>query len=130
MHWPLAPSFDHPGLISGNRALLVQAAAALIGERNFAAKQIDRSCIRVGLDPTPFYRDPAVETYLDHITETLRTAGYPLYEVPLPRHDVVLEAHAILTLAEARDVYAHLEDTDIERLGAAAVKGLRFDSER
>lgn len=121
--WPLAPSFDHVGLISKTSELLFRSAGVLLGSPYKRSEFSDRSRIRIGYETTPpALRSEEASTAMNNITRSLEASGYRLIPIELPDREAVIETHGIITLTEAALVYQGLTAAECGKLGPAAIK--------
>jgi Asp-tRNA(Asn)/Glu-tRNA(Gln) amidotransferase A subunit family amidase len=124
--WPLAPSFDHVGLLASSSALLLRAARVLLGSSIGPSMSPERSRIRVGIESNPTVaRHPQVCALMQEAIRALRAAGYSLVSVELPDRDLIVDSHSTITLIEAASLYRDLGDQDIQNLGSAAIRALK-----
>jgi Asp-tRNA(Asn)/Glu-tRNA(Gln) amidotransferase A subunit family amidase len=119
--WPMAPGFDHVGLMTSGYPLLVAGAAALLGRPVGLA----RARPRFGVDLARLAAcDPAVAAAFLGAVERIRQAGFDVRPVTLPDRQATGVVHATLVLAAARAVYAGLWPLDAAALGAGAHRAL------
>lgn len=127
--WPLAPSFDHVGLLARTRDLLIRGSNALIdgaGAPVNSEAWSSRSTIRVGIERCPpALRENWAGRGLDNAIQQLRTAGYNLVPVDLPDRERLIRVHGTLTLAESCPIYGALAEHDLQRLGIAAISATK-----
>jgi Asp-tRNA(Asn)/Glu-tRNA(Gln) amidotransferase A subunit family amidase len=124
--WPLASSFDHIGLIAKTRDLLFQSAGVLLGLSDERTEFPGRSSVRIGIEATPpALRSEQVSAAMENTIRSLEASGYGLVAVELPDREATIEAHGIITLAEAARVYQELGAADRTKLGSAAIKALK-----
>lgn len=124
--WPLAPSFDHVGLLAKTAQLLLRSVRVLLGSRDERRDLPDRSRIRVGFEVSPaVLRSEQISAAIERVVQSLAASGYDLIPVELPERDVVIETHGIITLAESLHVYQGLTESECAELGAAAIQAQR-----
>jgi Asp-tRNA(Asn)/Glu-tRNA(Gln) amidotransferase A subunit family amidase len=123
--WPLAPTFDHVGLLARSPELLVNASQTLLGIVPGIPKPYSRQRLRIGVETRqPAFRSAWVKQGLKRITELLRSLGHAIVPVELPERETAIEAHGIITLLEGLRVYRGLTASERTMLGAAAVRAL------
>jgi len=141
--WPLAPSFDHVGLLSRELPVLCVAARALLNERQIegdvryssreTASSIkpatDRPLAIAIEDAVPWYGEPGIRASMRKVKLGLLQAGHKLKRAKLPNLDQLADAFSCLVLSEAREFYEHLSTKDRSNLGPAARRALsvKFD---
>ena len=141
--WPLAPSFDHVGLLSRELHVLCVAARVLLNEKQIAgsakysstktASSItpakDRPLVIAIEDSVPWYGEPSIRSTMRQIKLRLLQAGHKFKRAKLPNRDELADAFSFLVLSEAREFYEHLSTKDRSKLGPAAHRALsaKFD---
>jgi len=141
--WPLAPSFDHVGLLSRDLPVLCVAARALLNERQIAGgvrysfpktassitPAIDRPLVIAIEETVPWYGEPCISAAMGKVKLRLSRAGHKLERTELPNRDELAAAFGCLVLSEAREVYGYLSTKDRSKLGPAAHRALsaKFD---
>lgn len=124
--WPLAPSFDHVGFIARTGELLFRAVRTMPGLLSVQAGTFKRTSIRVGIESSPLRsRDPDISAAVNDAARSLSSTGYTLVPITLPDRDLAVEAHGVITLSEAKSVYRHLTENEIQRLGPAAIRAFK-----
>ena len=122
--WPLTPQLDHVGLIARNLETLTRASIVLIDGIEEAAEITEGLCIAVEEDRTGMFAD-SIATELDEIAHQLQISGHNITRVTIPARQQIAEAHAVIVLSEAGQIYTELMEAERNRLGKAAVAGLR-----
>lgn len=130
--WPLAPSFDHVGVMAGHLVTLRRSAEALLGQTWDDTAAPDG--LRVGVDWDNLAAcDAPVRQDFETLLQTLKTTGTTVQRIRLPESAYAAEVHGTLVLEEARRVYARWWPDCQMQLGAAARRGLlaagRLDDE-
>jgi Asp-tRNA(Asn)/Glu-tRNA(Gln) amidotransferase A subunit family amidase len=141
--WPLAPSFDHVGLLSRELPLLCLAARVLLKEKQIAGgvknsspetpssitPATDRPLVIAIEETVPWYGEPGIKGSMRKIKLGLLRAGHKLKLAKLPNRDELADAFSCLVLNEAREIYEHLSTKDRSKLGPAAHRALsvKFD---
>ena len=131
--WPLAPSFDHVGLLSRELHVLSAAARVLLDERRDAGVQLpstdaaspmaptmDRALVIAIEDSAPWYAEPGIEAAMHGVKLKLLQAGHKLERAELPNRDELAAAFGCLVIEEAREFYEHLSTKERAKLGPAA----------
>jgi Asp-tRNA(Asn)/Glu-tRNA(Gln) amidotransferase A subunit family amidase len=119
--WPMAPGFDHVGLLTRNFDILVRAALALLAESR--PVQVGKPHFGVDMTRIPYLDHAVARSFLATI-ERLRDDGFGITPIVLPDRDTVSAAHGTLVLAQARSVYASLWSTDPAALGGVVHRAL------
>lgn len=140
--WPLAPSFDHVGLLSRELQVLSAAARVLLNERRVAGAQlpspgaafaitpaIDRALVIAMEDAAPWYAEPGIRAAMNKVKLKLLQAGHRLERAELPNRDELAAAFGCLVLDEARVLYEHLSEEDRTKLAPAACRALSTKSD-
>ena len=122
--WPLAPSFDHVGLLASELPLLRLASAQLLGlgrsVRQSAVEPSDRA-LRIALDASlPSFCPPSIRNAFSEVISTLSQAGHDMRAWTPPDRLDVARAFGALVLSEANEVYSELSAREIAQLGPAA----------
>lgn len=122
--WPLAPSFDHIGLLATELPLLRRAAGQLLGlgrsVEQSALEPSDRA-LRIAVDSRlPAFCAPSIRTWFKEVIATLSQAGHDVRAWDLPDRLEVARSFGALVLGEANEVYGHLSAREIAQLGPAA----------
>lgn len=140
--WPLAPSFDHVGLLSRELHVLSAAARVLLDERRVAGVQlpspeaafaitpaVDRTLVIAIEDSAPWYAEPGIRAAMHKVKLRLLQTGHKLKRAELPNRDELAAAFGCLVLDEARVFYEHISTEDRAKLGPAACRALstKFD---
>lgn len=122
--WPLSPQLDHVGLIARDLDILARAGTALID--GTASPEGERDNLRIGIetDRAGLF-EPAISEELNALSERLEAAGHTITRIAIPGREQIAEAHGVIVLSEAGNIYADLTDGERSRLGKAAVAGLR-----
>jgi Asp-tRNA(Asn)/Glu-tRNA(Gln) amidotransferase A subunit family amidase len=136
--WPLAPSFDHVGLLSRELHVLSAAARVLLNERQVARGRqlpspeaafsitpaMDRALVIAIEHNAPWFAEPGIEASMRKVKLRLLQAGHRLERAELPNRDELASAFGCLVLSEAREFYEHLPTKDRSKLGPAASRAL------
>lgn len=130
--WPMAPSFDHVGVMAGHLVTLRRSAEALLGQT--WSEEAPPPELRVGVDRDNLAAcDAPVRQDFETFLGVLKASGMPVQEVSLPESAYAAEVHGTLVLAEARRVYARWWPDCQMQLGEAARRALlaasRLDDE-
>jgi Asp-tRNA(Asn)/Glu-tRNA(Gln) amidotransferase A subunit family amidase len=124
--WPLSASFDHIGLLAKKLEDLDRAAKAITGASGRLSSIAADARIRIAVEREPsMFRDPTISQQLNDTIERLEEAGHSIVPVELPDRDTSIEAHGVIVLSEAAQVYAEMTPAEIDLLGPAAVRALR-----
>jgi Asp-tRNA(Asn)/Glu-tRNA(Gln) amidotransferase A subunit family amidase len=122
--WPLAPSFDHIGLLARDTAILSLGLAALLGEPAFCVTDRtmppDRLSIAVP-DALPAFATPAIRQIFGDAVRSLEQAGHQLNHSRLPDQSSLSGSFATLVVAEAAQFY---RPDERHGLGEAARRAL------
>lgn len=124
--WPMAPGYDHPGLIARARGTLLTATSALLGAAPPVSGRSAPQSIRIAVEKDfDAPRDPAIAAVLAGAVAVVGSAGHRIVPVALPSRDLVMQAHGIAVLAEAAEVYRDLDEADRDRLALPALKAVK-----
>ena len=122
--WPLTPQFDHVGLIARNLEILTRASIVLIDGIEESAEITEGLCIAIEEDRAGLFTE-SIATELDEIAHQLKISGHNITRVTIPARQQIAEAHAVIVLSEAGKIYMELTEAERNRLGTAAIAGLR-----
>ena len=121
---PLSQTFDHVGLLARDLDVMSRAASVLLAEPLSEPKP--RTLV-IGFDP---YR---LEGVADDIAEAvlaslilLGAAGHDIRELRIPDRDALIDAHGIITCAEARTNWAAHWPHDARLLGDTVRRTLEY----
>ncbi|MDQ2733718.1 MAG: amidase [Pseudomonadota bacterium] len=125
--WPMAPRFDHVGLMTRTFEALAAATSALLHMPMPATLpmpvQSDKPRLGVDLTRIPLLAPSVANSFLA-VLEALQRAGFIIEPIRLPGRDSVCEIHGILTLAQALPIYANLLPMGLADLGSLAHRAL------
>ncbi|MEE2997397.1 MAG: amidase [Pseudomonadota bacterium] len=122
--WPLTPQLDHVGLIARNMDTLSLAGIVLIEGNENVGEITEGLRVAVETDQAGLF-DPSIASELDNIADHLQAAGHDITRISIPGREQIAEAHGVIVLSEAGNIYAELREDERDRLGRAATAGLR-----
>lgn len=133
--WPLAPSFDHAGLLARDLETIARSAEVLLGGDEWRADHRTSSTsskpLTIVVDRSaPAYEDATVRRGFDGVLAALRRAGHVIKRGELPDPPTIAGFFGALVVAEASRVYAALSIADRLLLGPAAQRALARPLER
>jgi Asp-tRNA(Asn)/Glu-tRNA(Gln) amidotransferase A subunit family amidase len=121
--WPLSHTLDHVGLIGHHLDTIARTVDVLLGPDPRATAS-SRTPLRLGIDEAWLtHCDAAVATRFVAAVDTLQR-GNAIVPIALPDLDRTLDAHGIILLAEACDVYRDLSSTELTLLATRAHRSL------
>ena len=121
---PLSATFDHVGLLAANLDVLVSGAAALLSE---ACPTPQQRPLVIGFDPHRLEGvDNDIAEAIFAALILLGAAGHDIRDLHLPERDAVIDAHGIVTCAEARSVWATHWPHDAALLGDTVRRTLTY----
>jgi Asp-tRNA(Asn)/Glu-tRNA(Gln) amidotransferase A subunit family amidase len=118
--WPLAPTFDHVGLIARDLLSLSQAARALLPDQT--DMNAGFRCLRIAVeDVAPNYIGAEVRAAFEAVLATLAESGHEISRHSLPDRYDFANAFGTIVVAEATQIYAGIPN---QMLGPAAARAL------
>lgn len=120
---PLAPSFDHPGLMARTFDDLARAAGVWLAGLEAQAERGTPLSVAVE-SRAPTFMDPHVRVRFEGALSRLRDAGISITHVSLPDREALVADFGAKVVREAIPLYATLSAQERLCLGAAARKAL------
>ncbi len=118
---PLAGSFDHPGLIAADFAVLRAAARVLLADAAIDRTSMTGERLRIAVPSAlPAYTDPEITAHLAELAAHLAAEGHEVRPWAPPDLKALARAFGTLVLAEAHDHYDTLSPEARGQLGPAA----------
>lgn len=119
---PMAPSFDHLGLLARSFDKLRLAAGVLLNDDMSAGD--GQSLVLAVEDRMPDFADAATVTKFEQLQHILRRAGHRVVVCSLPDRRPLTRVFGALVLSEAAGIYASLTKEERSQLGPAAARAL------
>jgi Asp-tRNA(Asn)/Glu-tRNA(Gln) amidotransferase A subunit family amidase len=125
--WPLAPSYDHLGLLTRDLSLMRRVAELLL------PKDLEGRTQRSSVSPSltiaveqgiPRYEDPIIASWLTTLMSAMQERGHRIDRVQAPDRYAFAGAFSVMVLCEAERVYAALTPQERHLLGTAAQRAL------
>jgi Asp-tRNA(Asn)/Glu-tRNA(Gln) amidotransferase A subunit family amidase len=125
--WPLAPSYDHVGLLTRELPLLRRLMELLLPngfEHKAQQSSLSRGLIIAVENATPRYEHPLVAAWFQTLLRAMEEHGHQIERVQAPDRYAFAGAFGLMVLSEAQRVYADLVPHERDLLGAAARRAL------
>jgi Asp-tRNA(Asn)/Glu-tRNA(Gln) amidotransferase A subunit family amidase len=128
--WPLAPSYDHVGLLARELPLLRRVVELLLPnglERKAQGSSMSR-CLTIAVEQNaPRYEHPMIASWFETLVRAMEERGHQINRVQAPDRHAFTGAFGVMVLSEAERVYADLIPLERELLGAAAQRALAIE---
>ena len=129
--WPLAPPFDHVGLLARDLDTIARAAAVLLNDDRPARPASRDAPLRVAVAETaPAFQDRAIAGAFDATLAALERAGHVVTRFEAPDRSALAASFGACVVAAAADVYADVSAADRLLLGPAAQRALAMPLHR
>jgi Asp-tRNA(Asn)/Glu-tRNA(Gln) amidotransferase A subunit family amidase len=125
--WPLAPSYDHVGLLTRELPLLRRVVELLLpnGLEPKAQESLPSRRLKIAVEQnTPRYEHPMIASWFKALIRAMEERGHHITRVQAPDRYAFAGAFSIMVLSEARHVYADIKPEHRGLLGPAAQRAL------
>ena len=125
--WPLAPSYDHVGLLTRDLSLLHRVAKLLLPnevEPKTPTSMLSHSLTIAIEQDAPAYQHPVVASWFRMLLASIEKQGHQVKRVKAPGRSAFTAEFGLCVLAEAHTVYADLSPRERDLLGVAAQRAL------
>jgi Asp-tRNA(Asn)/Glu-tRNA(Gln) amidotransferase A subunit family amidase len=125
--WPLAPSYDHIGLLTRELSLMRRVVELLLPknlEGRTQGSSVSRGLTIAVEQNTPRYEDPVIASWFTTLMRTMEERGHRVNRVQAPDRYAFAGAFSVIVLSEAEHVYADLTPRERDLLGTAAQRAL------
>jgi Asp-tRNA(Asn)/Glu-tRNA(Gln) amidotransferase A subunit family amidase len=125
--WPLAPSYDHLGLLTRDLSLMRRVAELLLPkdlEGRTQGSSVSRSLTIAVEQGIPRYEDPIITSWRTTLMSAMQERGHRIDRVQAPDRYAFAGAFSVMVLCEAERVYAALTPQERHLLGTAAQRAL------